>query len=109
VFQNLIGNALKYSNPNEAPRVRVRAHKEEDTWVFAIEDNGIGFARDHAERIFGMFKRLHGRDTPGTGIGLPIARTIIERHGGRMWAESEPNRGSTFWFTLPARVRESEN
>ena len=87
LFQNLIGNAIKYRRA-EDPVVKVSARRDADEWVFAIEDNGQGFDQQYAERIFGLFQRLHGRDVEGTGMGLAISRKIVERHGGRMWAES---------------------
>ncbi len=100
VFQNLIGNALKYRSA-ERPRIRVTAQASGADWTFAVEDNGIGFKQEYAERIFGLFKRLHGHDIPGTGIGLANCRKILERHGGRIWAVSEEGEGATFFFTLP--------
>ncbi|MCC6590153.1 MAG: PAS domain S-box protein [Bryobacterales bacterium] len=106
VFRNLIGNALKFAKPGEPARIHISARFEPGAWLFSVEDNGIGFNAAHAERIFGVFKRLHGREVQGTGIGLAICKAIIERHGGRIWAQSRPGQGSTFWFTLPSR---SEN
>jgi PAS domain S-box-containing protein len=104
VFQNLVGNALKYRKPDEFPRVQVSARTERsECWVFSVQDNGLGFDNSYADQIFGMFKRLHGSEIPGTGIGLAICRKIIESHGGKIWATSTPGRGSTFCFTLPDR------
>jgi PAS domain S-box-containing protein len=103
LFQNLVGNALRFRN-EEAPRVHVEAEREEDTgeWLISVMDNGIGMDPESLDRIFLIFQRLKGRrENPGTGIGLAIARKIVERHGGRIWAESEPGRGSTFRFTIP--------
>jgi signal transduction histidine kinase len=101
VLQNLIGNAIKFRGP-ETPIVGIRAERKEREWHFAISDNGIGISREHAEMIFVIFKRLHTRaEYPGNGIGLAICKKIIERHGGRIWVESQPGRGSTFFFTLP--------
>jgi PAS domain S-box-containing protein len=106
VFQNLISNAIKYCS-KEAPRVQV-AGSERDGWcVFSVMDNGIGIEPQFAEQIFGLFKRLHGREEyPGSGIGLAICQRIVEQYGGRIWLEqSEPGRGSTFCFSIPARTR----
>jgi PAS domain S-box-containing protein len=102
VFQNLIGNAIKYRRAEEAPRIHITAKREGDEWTIAVEDNGIGFDPQHAGSLFSVFKRLHGREYPGSGIGLAICKRIVERHGGRIWATSQPGQGSTFYFTLPA-------
>ncbi|MGA2184457.1 MAG: ATP-binding protein [Bryobacteraceae bacterium] len=104
VFQNLIGNALKYRHPRQTPRIAISAQRRGEEWLFAVEDNGIGFAMEHAERIFGVFQRLDPGERQGTGIGLAISRRIVERHGGRIWAESAPGRGATFYFTIPSPV-----
>ncbi len=100
VFQNLIGNALKYRR-SDPPRIDISAEAGEDAWLISVKDNGIGIAAPDQERIFGAFKRLHGKEYPGTGIGLSICQKIVERNGGRIWVESELGRGSTFLFTLP--------
>jgi len=100
VFQNLIDNAIKFRSA-EAPLIRISAGRQGDEWVFAITDNGIGIAPEYHERIFGVFKRLHSRDVPGTGMGLAICRTIVEHHGGRIWVESTEGQGATFLFTIP--------
>jgi PAS domain S-box-containing protein len=103
VFQNLIGNALKFCQEG-TPQVQVGAEPGHQEWRFWVRDNGIGIAAKDFDRIFMMFERLHDRsEYPGTGIGLAICQKIVERHGGRIWVESEPGCGSTFWFTLPAR------
>lgn len=105
VLQNLIGNALKYRKTDEPPHVHVSAQRERSEWVFSIRDNGIGFDQANAERVFGVFKRLHGKEYPGTGIGLSICKKIVERNGGRIWATSSLGQGSTFYFTIPDAVK----
>jgi PAS domain S-box-containing protein len=103
LFQNLIGNAVKFAAPGVLPRVEVRAAREDDRWRFTVEDNGIGIDPRHAERVFGMFQRLHTREQfEGTGIGLAIARKVVERHGGEISAAPRDGGGSCFAFTLPA-------
>lgn len=108
LLQNLAGNAIKYAG-NRTPEVQVTAQaRANGQWVFEVRDNGIGFDMCHAEEIFGVFKRLHRRDEyDGTGIGLAICKRIVELHGGRIWVESEPGRGSTFYFTLPGADQHS--
>lgn len=100
VFQNLLSNALKYRG-SEPPRIDVKAASDGGEWIFSVCDNGIGIHSDYHEAIFNPFKRLHGRDYPGTGIGLALCRRIVERQGGRIWVESEPGRGSSFHFSIP--------
>lgn len=101
LFQNLIGNAIKYRS-QEPPRIHVSAARADSGWVFCVEDNGIGVEPPYVEHVFGMFKRLHGSDIPGTGMGLAICRRIAERHGGRIWIEPARERGTKVFFTMPA-------
>jgi len=101
LFQNLIGNAIKFHKPDEAPRVHVSAKKVSKNWVFSVHDDGIGIEPQYFERIFTIFQRLNpGEDYQGTGIGLSICKKIVERHAGKIWVESQPDQGSTFYFTL---------
>jgi PAS domain S-box-containing protein len=101
VFQNLLSNAIKYQKTGTRPEVQISAECDGVNWIISVKDNGIGFESQYAERIFGLFKRLHKDEYPGTGLGLAICRRIIERHGGRIWAESSPDQGSAFYFSLP--------
>jgi PAS domain S-box-containing protein len=101
VFQNLLANAIKFRG-EDLPCVHVSARDDSDAWIFSIRDNGIGIDRKYEDRIFVVFQRLHTpRLYPGTGIGLAVCKRIVERHGGRIWFESEPGKGSTFFFTIP--------
>ena len=101
VFQNLIGNAIKFQK-EEAPRIHVSAELAGEYWRFIVKDNGIGIDSKHNDRVFVIFQRLHSRaEYPGTGIGLALCKRIIERHGGKIWFESTPGQGTTFYFTLP--------
>ena len=100
VFQNLIGNSIKYRSA-DPPRIHISAEEREDEWIFSFRDNGIGIDPRYHDQIFGIFKRLHGREYPGTGIGLALVKRVIERQGGRIWVESELGSGSTFRFTIP--------
>ncbi len=103
LFQNLVGNAVKYRKPNEPPKVHISAEQRESEWLVSIRDNGIGFDPKDASAIFAPFKRLHtAEEYPGTGVGLAICRRIVQAQGGRIWAESQPGEGTTFFFTLPA-------
>ncbi|MGA2516719.1 MAG: PAS domain S-box protein [Thermodesulfobacteriota bacterium] len=102
LFQNLIGNAIKFRG-SEPPRIHVSAGRNGKGWIFSVRDNGIGIAPEYSKRIFIIFQRLHSREKyAGTGIGLAICQKIVERHGGRIWVESEAGKGATFYFTLPA-------
>jgi len=103
VLQNLLSNAIKYRR-EAPPRIDVQAKRERGNWIFSVADNGRGFQPEFSERIFGLFQRLHGRDVEGTGMGLSITRKILERHGGRIWAESKEGAGSTFYFSLPTSL-----
>jgi two-component system CheB/CheR fusion protein len=106
LFQNLISNSIKYRS-RETPRIHVSAERDGEGWLFAVRDNGIGIDPQYFDRVFGMFKRLHGKDIPGTGIGLALCRKIVERKGGRIWVESEEGKGAAFRFTIPARRPET--
>jgi len=107
LFQNLVGNAIKFRRPGVPPEVRVDVTSRDSEWVFAVHDNGIGLDLRHAKRIFAIFQRLHRRpEYPGAGVGLAICRKIVELHGGRIWVESPPEGGSTFLFTLPHTAQE---
>jgi hypothetical protein len=102
LFQNLIANGIKFRT-KEPPRVHVSAVRKAEGIVFSVRDNGIGIESQYLDRIFLIFQRLHSRgEYPGTGIGLAICKKIVEGHGGRIWADSQPGKGSTFYFTLPA-------
>lgn len=102
LFQNLVGNAIKYRKPDQPPIVHISAEQKGAEWVISIRDNGIGFDPKHASTIFEPFKRLHtDQEYPGTGVGLAICRRIVQSQRGRIWAESQPGEGTAFYFTLP--------
>ncbi len=102
LFQNLLGNAIKFRG-EETPRIQVAATRKDETWQFAVEDNGIGIDPEHRDRVFQVFQQVHGKDFSGTGIGLAICKKITERHGGTIWLDSTPGKGTTFFFTLPSQ------
>src|SRR2546428_4738403 len=102
LLQNLVSNVLKFHG-EQPPQVHIAVKPTGKQWIFTVQDHGIGIAPQFAERIFAVFQRLHThREFPGTGIGLAICKKIVERHDGRIWVESKPGKGSTFYFTLPA-------
>lgn len=104
LLQNLVGNAIKFRQPGQPARIHVSAETDANGCQFSVRDDGIGVHPQYFDRVFIIFQRLHGRDEyPGTGIGLAICKKIVERHGGRIWVESEPGHGTTFHFTLPHR------
>jgi light-regulated signal transduction histidine kinase (bacteriophytochrome) len=108
LFQNLVGNALKFTPRGRTPRIRLSAARRGEKWELSVEDNGLGIKGEYAERIFKPFQRLHNRgEYEGTGIGLAICKKAVERHGGEIWVESEPGAGSRFKFTLPLRPETS--
>jgi light-regulated signal transduction histidine kinase (bacteriophytochrome) len=101
VMQNLIGNAIRYRG-NEKPRIHIASSENTKEYMFSVQDNGIGLNMVYADKIFQMFQRLHPRGQyEGSGVGLAIVKKIVERHGGRLWVESEEGKGSTFFFTIP--------
>ena len=103
LFQNLIGNSIKYRG-TDLPRVGITAEHRNDNCIIHVTDNGIGFDPQYAAQIFEPFKRLHGHEYPGSGIGLAICSRVVKQYGGRIWAESQPGQGSTFSFSLPGSI-----
>lgn len=104
LLQNLIGNAIKFKKENESPKIHISSKKENNEYIFSVADNGIGIESQYAERIFIIFQRLHTIDSyKGTGIGLSVAKRIVEQRGGHIWVESELGKGSTFYFTIPMK------
>ncbi|EOZ95360.1 Signal transduction histidine kinase [Indibacter alkaliphilus LW1] len=102
IFQNLIGNALKYSKTDTPPLIHVACTESESSYQFSVSDNGIGIHPDFHEKIFALFQRLHNKsEYSGTGLGLSIVQKILQNNKGKIWVESEENKGSTFYFTLP--------
>jgi len=103
VWSNLISNALKYSAKNEQPCIEIESFKEKETIVYSIKDNGVGFDMKYADKLFGVFQRMHGKkEFEGNGVGLALVQRVIQKHGGKVWAEAEENNGATFFFSLPA-------
>jgi light-regulated signal transduction histidine kinase (bacteriophytochrome) len=103
VWLNLLANGVKYTRPREAPVIEIDGTVAAGEAVYRVKDNGVGFDMQHAARLFGVFHRLHpAAEFEGTGVGLAIVRRIVERHGGRIWAEGRVGEGATFWFALPA-------
>lgn len=102
LIHNLVNNGLKFQEPGNKPVVKIKAKELENDWQFSVSDNGIGIAEEYTEKIFNLFQRLHGKqEYSGSGIGLAICKKVVEEHGGRIWVESEPGQGSTFYFTIP--------
>ncbi|MBW7956885.1 MAG: MEDS domain-containing protein [Deltaproteobacteria bacterium] len=108
LFQNLLSNAIKFRKPGEPPLIRVSAELRDGEWIFSVRDEGIGIDPEYKERIFTLFQRLHGKEYPGSGIGLAVCKRIIERHNGRIWVESAPGKGAEFLFTIPEEIKDEK-
>ncbi|MBA4323183.1 MAG: hypothetical protein C0408_10240, partial [Odoribacter sp.] len=103
VWTNLITNAVKFSSKNNKPVIKIGGHTKDGFNIYYIKDNGVGFNPEYSQKLYGVFQRLHKTDEfEGTGVGLAIVSRVITRHGGKVWAESEPGKGATFFFSLPA-------
>ena len=107
VFQNLISNSIKYRREGVPPEIHISARKDGSTWLFAVRDNGLGIDPGQDESVFQLFRRLHGREIPGSGIGLALSKRIVELHGGTIWFDSKPGQGSTFYVRIPAEPPQS--